>query len=100
MSLPKVFQNNNINFNNISQSVFYSDKDNTLKDIVTDKYLIEKKINELFNSKSYVYKLNVIIKTNNEEIKTTVIGRTQKYLITLDSKKIDISSILDIKEDN
>ena len=68
--------------------------DNNTKDI------IEKKINDLFNSTNYVYKLNVILKTLNDEIKTTVIGRTQKYLITIDNKKIDISSILDIKEDN
>lgn len=105
MNLPKVFQNSNIKTDNISQNVFYSEKDSefvSLNNIepIKDKYIIEKKINDLFNSTNYVYKLNVILKTLNDEIKTTVIGRTQKYLITIDNKKIDISSILDIKEDN
>ena len=105
MNLPKEFQNNNIKTDNISQNVFYSEKDSkfiSLDNIepIKDKYIIEKKINDLFNSTNYVYKLNVILKTLNDEIKTTVIGRTQKYLITIDNKKIDISSILDIKEDN
>lgn len=105
MNLPKVFQNSNIKTDNISQNVFYSEKDSkfiSLDNIepIKDKYIIEKKINDLFNSTNYVYKLNVILKTLNDEIKTTVIGRTQKYLITIDNKKIDISSILDIKEDN
>ena len=105
MNLPKVFQNNNIKTDNIIQNVFYSEKDSEFisldnKEPIKDKYIIEKKINDLFNSTNYVYKLNVILKTLNDEIKTTVIGRTQKYLITIDNKKIDISSILDIKEDN
>ena len=105
MNLPKVFQNSNIKTNNISQDVFYSEKDSEFISLdntepIKDKYIIEKKINDLFNSTNYVYKLNVILKTPNDEIKTTVIGRTQKYLITIDNKKIDISSILDIKEDN
>lgn len=105
MNLPKVFQNNNIKTDNISQNVFYSEKDSkfiSLDNIepIKDKYIIEKKINDLFNSTNYVYKLDVILKTLNDEIKTTVIGRTQKYLITIDNKKIDISSILDIKEDS
>lgn len=105
MNLPKVFQNSNIKTDNISQNVFYSEKDSEFVSLentepIKDKYIIEKKINDLFNSTNYVYKLNVILKTLNDEIKTTVIGRTQKYLITIDNKKIDISSILDIKEDN
>ncbi len=105
MNLPKVFQNSNIKTDNISQDVFYSEKDSEFVSLentepIKDKYIIEKKINDLFNSTNYVYKLNVILKTQNDEIKTTVIGRTQKYLITIDNKKIDISSILDIKEDN
>ena len=105
MNLPKVLKNNNIKPDNISQNVSYSEKDSEFisldnKEPIKDKYIIEKKINDLFNSTNYVYKLNVILKTLNDEIKTTVIGRTQKYLITIDNKKIDISSILDIKEDN
>ena len=105
MNLPKVFQNNNIKTDNISQNVFDSEKDSKFVSLdniepIKDKYIIEKKINDLFNSTNYVYKLDVILKTLNDEIKTTVIGRTQKYLITIDNKKIDISSILDIKEDN
>ncbi len=103
MNLPKVFQNNNIKTNNMSQSIYQSEKDELVpytKNSKNNTFLIEKKINDLFNSNNYVYKLKVLIKTDNEEKHETIIGRTQKYLITLDNKKIDISSILDIEEDN
>lgn len=100
MNLPKVFQNSNIKTNNLSQDVFYSEKDKQPEIIINkkDNYSVEKEINNLFNSTNYVYKLNVLIKTKDEEIKTTIIGKTQRYLITLDNKKIDISSILEIRE--
>lgn len=101
MNLPKVFQNNNIKTDNISQNVFYSDKNNKETIKITEKvdnYLIEKKINNLFNSTNYVYKLKVFIKTKDEEFNTIIIGKNAKYLITLDNKRIDISSILDIRE--
>ena len=100
MILPKVFQNSNIKTNNISQNVFYSEKnqEEVTSQVTQSPYMIEKKINDLFNSSSYVYKLNVLIKTKEDEFKTTIIGRSQKYLITIDNKKIDITSILDIRE--
>lgn len=100
MNLPKVFQNSNIKTNNISQNVFYSEKnpEEVTSQVIESPYMIEKKINDLFNSSSYVYKLNVLIKTKEDEFKTTIIGRSQKYLITIDNKKIDITSILDIRE--
>ncbi len=100
MNLPKVFQNSNIKTNNISQNVFYSEKnhENSTSQVTQSPYMIEKKINDLFNSSNYVYKLNVLIKTKEDEFKTTIIGRSQKYLITIDNKKIDITSILDIRE--
>ncbi len=100
MNLPKVFQNSNIKTNNISQNVFYSEKnqEEVTSQVTQSPYMIEKKINDLFNSSSYVYKLNVLIKTKEDEFKTTIIGRSQKYLITIDNKKIDITSILDIRE--
>lgn len=100
MNLPKVFQNSNIKTNNISQNVFYSEKgqEEINNEVIESPYIIEKKINDLFNSSSYVYKLNVLIKTKEDEFKTTIIGRSQKYLITIDNKKIDITSILDIRE--
>ena len=100
MNLPKVFQNSNIKTNNISQNVFYSEKnhENSTSQVIESPYMIEKKINDLFNSSNYVYKLDVLIKTKEDEFKTTIIGRSQKYLITIDNKKIDITSILDIRE--
>lgn len=99
MNLPKVFQNNNIKTDNISQNVFYSDKNNIIKEETKrDNYLVDTKINNLFSSTNYVYKLKVLVKTKEDEFETTIIGRNQLYLITLDNKRIDISSILDIKE--
>ena len=60
-------------------------------------YDIREKINTIFKSKNYIYKINVEIKLINETIKTSIIGKTKKGLITIDNKLINIDDIIDIK---
>ena len=70
--------NNNSNINNYS------------------KYEVNKKINDIFNSSDYVYKVDVTIVTEDGEYKKRVVGKVKDSLITMDNEKIPIDSIRDI----
>lgn len=94
MDLPKVFQNNNINLDNHDQTIFYS-KNN--KEYNSNSN-IKDKLASIFNRKSYIYKINVEIVDNNKTYSTTIIGKTDRYLITINNELILISSIKDIKK--
>lgn len=91
MNLPNVFQNNKINTNKINDT-YYSRNTSEEKPIN-----IKSKIDSMFKSISFVYKINVIITTKNKEIDTTIIGKSKNYLITMNNELINIKDILDIK---
>lgn len=55
---------------------------------------VSSKIKDIFNSPNYVYKADVnIIMNDGENLKKTIIGRTNNSLITLDDELIDVSKI-------
>lgn len=59
---------------------------------------VNKKINDIFSSPSYVYKADVqITTTSGEIIKKTIIGKTNNSLITMDDELIDVSNISQIE---
>ena len=60
-------------------------------------YEINEKINNIFKSKKYIYKIKVEIKLKDRLLIETIIGKTNKNLITIDNKLININDILDIK---
>lgn len=93
MDLPKVYQNNNINLDNHDQTIYYS-KDKVLK----NNSNIKDKIANIFNRRSYIYKINVEIEDNDKTYSTTIIGKTDKYLITINNELIPINNIKDIKK--
>lgn len=93
MNLPKVYQNNNINLDNHDQIIYYS-KDNSIK----SNYNIKEKIANIFNKKSYIYKINVEIEDENKTYSTTIIGKTDKFLITINNELIPINNIKNIKK--
>lgn len=65
-------------------------------DIVEDSS-VNKRIKDIFNSPNYVYKANVSIKMQDgENLKKTIIGRTNNSLITIDDELIDVSKISQI----
>lgn len=106
--IPKVFQNKiNKNINN-NNKYYYSANRNTNDNIVkedvnkeiTKPKNINKKINEIFSSPTYVYKANVEITTKDSTITTKIIGRNKSYLITMDNKTIKIDDIIDIKQNS
>ncbi len=102
--LPKVFQNkidkdvsnNNKFYYSVNKTIESDVKENLNKKEIKPKN-INKKINEIFASPTYVYKANVEITTKDSTITTKVIGRNKSYLITMDNKTIPIDNIIDIK---
>lgn len=58
---------------------------------------VYEKINQIFASVHHVYKSNVLIKTNKGELKTTIVGKSGNYLLTLNGDKINMLDIVDIK---
>lgn len=94
MNLPKVYQNNNIDLDNHDQIVYYS-RNNQINN---PSYSVKDKIANIFNKKSYIYKINVEINDNNRTYSTTIIGKTDGYLITINNELIPIKNIKDIKK--
>lgn len=98
--LPKVFANPITNKINNNRNVYYS-SDRNLENNVESKKIVESidsKINRLFKSSKYVYKVDVEITTANGTSKHKIIGKNKNNLITLDNSLIPISTIIDIKE--
>ena len=96
MNLPNVFQNNNIKYEDNSQDLYYSKNNNIRKQ--TQKVDINTQIKNIFSSTSYVYKINVIITTTSKTFETTIIGKSNNYLITINNELISIKDIIDIQE--
>lgn len=94
MDLPNIYQNKKEIKSNNQIEYQINNKTPIKKDIN-----IKDKINSIFKSNNYIYKIPVIIKTkNNEEKNTYIIGKTNRYLITIDNELIQINDIVDINE--
>ena len=65
--------------------------------IRTENVNVYEKINQIFASIHHVYKSNVLIHTRNGEIKTTIVGKSGNYLLTLNGDKINMLDITDIE---
>ena len=63
------------------------------------KYALNKKIEQIFKSKNYIYKIKVDIYYKDKTITETIIGKTKNNLITNDNKLLNIDDILDIKKE-
>lgn len=84
-----------VNNNEKVFSTLYDDKvDNNVLDNMVN---IESEINKIFNSKSYIYKADVIINIDDKVLDKRIIGRNSKYLITNENELIEISKIKNIK---
>lgn len=57
---------------------------------------VNQKINEIFKSVNYVYKMEVVIQTEEGEFVKQIVGRNKKQLITMDNEQIAIDKIKDI----
>lgn len=100
--LPNIFVNKNTGIVKNNEEFYYGKDninnetkiiDNNMKDI-----LIRKKIDDIFNSSSFIYKARVIITTKGNDKEYTLIGRDKNKLLTIDNETILISDVLDIKK--
>lgn len=101
MSEGKLFINKiNKKINN-NETISYGDnkivKTSNNKEIVKSVY---QKINDIFKSRNYIYKADVIIKMKNGDIEKRIIGKNSNYLMANDGELIPIKDILDIKRKN
>ncbi len=61
-----------------------------------NNFTVEQKILNIFNSPNYIYKIDVIIVTDNSRVKKRIIGKNKNNLITMDNEYIPINTIRDI----
>ena len=93
--LPRVFANKiDKKINNNSNYYVSNEKK---KEIVLKPNDINKKISDIFNSTSYLYRANVVITFKNGEVVKKIIGKNKNQLITIDNELIQIDDILDIR---
>jgi len=97
--LPKVFANSFSKQISNNEKVYHVRKEISepveVKSFPSEN--INNKINALFKSSKYVYKLDVEITTSNGVAKKRIIGKNKANLITLDNELIAIKDIIDIK---
>lgn len=98
--LPKVFANKiEKNFQN-NDRVYVASKAPKEEEIDFKGMTVNQKIKAILNSRNYIYKANVEIKTNTGVIQTKIIGKSGNQLITMDRTLIPIDSIIDIQQKN
>ena len=101
--LPKVFANKITKTIKNNEKIYTSNPEENIKTQSTNQNNnstnIEKKIFKILNSREYMYKIPVKIETTTEKMKTTIIGKNKKNLITLDNKLIKIEDIKNIEID-
>lgn len=100
--LPNIFVNKNTGIVKNNEEFYYGkDNINNETKIIDNNMryiLIRKKIDDIFNSSSFIYKARVIITTKDNDKEYTLIGRDKNKLLTIDNETILISDVLDIKK--
>lgn len=93
---PKMYRGEvNKEFNN-NRSVYASYSDKGTNSFVYDINEVRKKINDLFNSNTFIYRTKVNIVVDNKILTKKVIGVYNDNLVTLDNEYIPINMIKDI----
>ena len=91
---PKVFQNHINKTINNNRTYEVTNHNEVVKENIDDK------IKNIFNSRNYIYKANVTIKTISDTINCQIIGKKGNNLLTIDNQLIPISDIIDIQRKN
>lgn len=103
--LPKMYHNkidkNIANNEKVFSTIYNKDDiiekgDRSLLGTKKVNYTVEQKIANIFNSPNYIYKMDVMIVTNNGTFNKRIVGKTKTNLITMDSEYIPINTIRDI----
>ena len=84
---------------NNNKNTYYSFIEETITDINNSYNNIKKsfKVNKISNN-NYIFNVDVLIKTRNEEIKTKISGKMGNNIITYDGRIISIDNIISIEE--
>ena len=77
-------------------STINNEFDNNIRATNYNKFDIEKKINNIFNSPNFIYKADVNILTDKGLLNKRIIAKRNDYLITIDNETIPINIIKDI----
>ncbi len=100
--LPKVFANKIEGKAGNNEDVYYSYDDKEERSVKTpSKHSgknLNQKLNEIFNSTSYVYKADVKITLKNGVLIKRIVGRNATHLITIDNELISLTDIVDIEK--
>ncbi len=98
MKKPNVFVNKiNKDLKN-NETVFTSFNDVGERSIASlDSTSVRKKIKEIMDSPTYVYKADVIIKTDKGTFNKQIVGINNDRLLTIDNSFIDIRDIRNIE---
>ena len=103
--LPKMYRNKIEREITNNEKIFSTMENNKKTEIITsdrsittskNNLTVEQKIANIFNSPNYIYKIDVVIVTNNTTQKKRIVGKTKTNLITMDSDYIPINTIRDI----
>ena len=81
----------------IDNSLEYIKVNNKEKNYSLSLTELNKKINTIFKSNNYIYKIKVEITLKDKVINTYLIGKTKNNLITLDNELININDIENIE---
>ena len=97
MELPKMYHSVVNNIDNQVQKVYSTIGKHD--DVLRKSYShvsIDKKIDDIFRNKDFVYKADVVIVTDNDSFRKRVVARNSNYLVTIDNEYIPINTIRDI----
>lgn len=101
--LPSVFVKRQDKKINNNKETYYSKENdieirhNSKTETFLTELMIQKKIDEIFSSTKFIYKIKVLLLTEEGEAKETIIAKLNNDLITINNKKIKISDIKNIK---
>ncbi len=101
--LPGVFANKNTGVIKNNEEKYYSgndtikNNDNTMNNTIK-MIMVRKKINDLFSSDSFIYKVNAIVTTLEGDKECTLIAKNNDSLLTINNESIPISEVLDIRK--
>ena len=101
--LPRMYHNKIDKDLNNNESVFSTLDSNIKPTNISSNFInnrnnltVEQKIVNIFNSPNYIYKIDVVIVTDNNKVIKRIIGKNKNNLITMDNEYIPINTIRDI----
>ena len=97
--LPKMYHSRVNKINSPVQRIYSTIGSNDIHDEDNHQYShvsIDKKIDDIFKNREFVYKADVMIVTDYDSFRKIVVARNNNYLVTIDNEYIPINTIRDI----